>query len=154
MLSDTRLLIGVDSCVLIEAVRLKDRDSTFPSVRLLQLLTNKIFTLLLIELVEEEVRRVLRKSGEEAQLDELLSRCDMVVCQAATEEQIMSEWRTMVGHLRHVNDVGIAVALRHCLFKPDLFLSSNTEHWRPSLSDVLGGIEVTTVKAFLRNLGV
>lgn len=153
-MDESRFLIGVDSCVLIEAVRLRERIPSYPSVRLFDYMAVGAFILLLLEDVDREVRRVLAGSGEEAKLEELLSLCEVKHCPPALREQVIADGALFLPHLRHLNDVPIAVALRDCLEKPHFFLSSNKEHWKPSLRDILGGIEVLTVKAFLTRLGM
>jgi len=141
-------LIGVDACVLIEAVRLPNG----PSAYLLQAAALGVFQLWLVENVDTEARRALNGPNEATELDTLLSRCDISHHPAPEPEEILRGLPRFAPLLRHVNDVPIAVAIRAA--QPDAFVSSNHKHWKPSLSPALGGVAVMTPRRLLEELGV
>src|SRR5260221_4201106 len=82
-------LVGIDACILIEAVRLQGRRSgpqqtLHPSVEVLDLAQSHDFRLFLVDGAETEARIVLRLSGQEVALDVLLGRCELIRGPAAT----------------------------------------------------------------------
>lgn len=138
------LLIGTDACVLIEAVRLGERH---PSGFLLLAAREHVFRLLLIAQAESEAQRAVG-----AGLDEVLDGCLIDRRPNPSTTEIEAIFPQLCPHIRHVNDIPLAVAVR--LAAPDYFVSSNTAHWRPSLGPLLGGVSVMSPRRMLAELGV
>jgi xanthine/CO dehydrogenase XdhC/CoxF family maturation factor len=128
---------------LIEAARLEPQH---PSVLLLELARAGVFRLVVVEQVEREARRVLG-----ADLDRLLENCLVERWPDPPAAVTAQAYPVLCPHMRHGNDVPVAVALLDA--RPDAFVSSNREHWRPSLRDVLGGVRVMTPRRILGELG-
>ena len=168
------LVVGVDACVLIEAVRLRarldNRGRQHPSVRLLRIATTGAITLLLVAQVLREAEENLRQADDPdvatadlQALHQLLDRCDVVHCADAADQQLAADHEPFWQIMRHDADACIAVAVKHSPTRPAFFVSSNSEHWPPSsadnergqrLAEALGGLSVcrpaTLVRALLR----
>jgi hypothetical protein len=160
MANSDRLLVAIDACVLIEAVRLVDRPTgprgtLHPSVRLMTAAAVRAFDLLLPYPAEVEAVRALRLIGEAEQLEALLRRCEVRRCPGPTAEQLASLGRTLLARVRHLNDVALAVAVAVSSDRPAYFISSNRSHWRggPELQELLGDVVVVSPQRFLQLLG-
>lgn len=79
-------IVGLDACVLIEAILFAGSD--YPSARILRAARSGVFSVALVAGVEREVRRALRAAGKEVALDELLTACLVVRLPDATAEQL------------------------------------------------------------------
>jgi hypothetical protein len=148
-LSDSGLLVGVDACILIEAVRLEHSSPNHPSVLLMALARLRTFDLWLAEQVKEEAHRALSTSSQSVTLENLLRSCVIVSCPRPSRESVDAEGPGLLVALRHYNDVPIAVALKLATVRPNVFVSSNGQHWRPSLKPLLGGVIIMTPRRFL-----
>lgn len=147
-----RLRIGVDACVLIEAVLYGGCQPDYPAVRIFEIAKKKAFRVFIPAKVEDEARAALRSSGLVSQLDVLLSQCDVMRCGHATEEQKIEYKASIWAYLKDEPDADIGVALRATPKnrRPDYFVSSNKHDWRPNpeLDKRLGGVLVRKSKQF------
>jgi hypothetical protein len=92
-----------------------------------------------------------------ALLAEILSDCDLVPCPSPTAEQLQGSLKQlnhqMVAKLRHVNDGPIAVAINQSAVKPDIFVSANTAHWKPTVAPLLGDqVKVVSMLKFAEKI--
>lgn len=138
-------LVGTDACVLIEAICAKEGH---PSKLVLRAAASHVFCLVLFENAEDEARRALETRGRLAELETLLTRCFVQRCPAPTPAEIKAAEPLLLPGIRHVNDIPIALAVR--IIQPDAFISSNDEHWKPSLARLLGGVPILTPRKFLQ----
>jgi hypothetical protein len=144
---------------LVEGVLFEGTD--YPSARILLAATTRAFSIVLAEEVEREVRAALGGDPETGKLDRLpdlerlLDRCSVLRCPDATREQLAADKQLLWALLRHEPDAEIAVAFKYAVPRPNVIVSSNKGHWRPSerLRIALDGIEVLRPAPFLRRLG-
>ena len=144
-MAEDLLLVGTDACVLIEAVCAREGH---PSRLVLHAAASHVFCLVLFENAEDEARRALEARGRVVELDSLLTRCLVERCPAPSQAEIEAAMPLLLPGIRHINDVPIALAVR--IVQPDAFVSSNDEHWKPSLARLLGGVPILTPRKFLR----
>lgn len=167
-MTDPRLIIAPDACVLIEGIHLRGRTSphrkrgpaTYPSVRILRAAQLKWYRLYVVDRALSEARRALRAYGEEEELDAVLAACDLLngcpettaasVC--LSPEGYQAELDRMTACLRDPDDAPIAVDLRFAAVKPHLFVSSNHTHWRQSVGDAIGGVRIVRSTELARRL--
>lgn len=115
-----------------------------------------VFRVLILEGVLEEFKGVCKKKERESvfdnELQEFINQCITVRIGAPSLERVEQEGAPLLAKMRHGNDVPIAIAVRDA--KPDRFVHSNPDHWKPSLKDLLGGVRVVHILEFCRQLGI
>jgi len=150
--------VGTDACVLIEAVRRAVDQEDHPCPFLFKLAISHAFRLLLVEQAELEARKALAPQPSKGQqdlrpvLDALLDRCLVERYPNPSLEEVAAAYPILCARMKHGNDVPLAVAVMKA--QPDLFISANIRHWKPSLRDVLGGVPIMAPRAALEYLGV
>ncbi len=142
--------MGIDACVLIEAVLFTGTD--LPSPRILEAAKRGVIQLLLVAQVEREARRALRVVDRESELDTLLDACLVTRTSDATSEQLTAYLAEIWAVIRDEPDAKIGVALRCSKVQPLAFVSSNHKDWRPTqrTQGALGGCLVLSPKEFAR----
>jgi hypothetical protein len=160
-------LVGVDACILIAAIeawnepprRMKRRGFAMahPAVVIVKAASQRFFKLYLVDAVLQEVRAAFHDEPTKLeQLEGLLQRCNIVHCpspsKASMDHELKSLRDDVVGKLTHLNDACIAVSIRLASVKPDIFVSSNSSHWTPEVSERIGGVQVAKMVPFAEEL--
>ena len=147
---DSRLLVALDECVLLEAVL--HWGSDHPCARIMEVAALKIFRLLLVERVLVGARAKLRLQAPplDEHLDRLLNACDVTECPEATETDLARYKRQLWAALRHEDDAEVGVAIRCFPERAHVVVSTNRRHWRPTEATklALGGTEVMRAHTF------
>jgi hypothetical protein len=137
---DERLVVGLDSCVFIEAVRIPGGFCA----EILSFAEAGDFRLFLVDNVEAECRRRELTPEQLQQIEDWFALPDIRRASAATPAEMLGvrfpEYAVIRPRLRHDADVAIALAVKDA--RPDLFVSGNRRHWKPSLSPLLNGVRV------------
>jgi hypothetical protein len=160
-------LVAVDACILIAAIetwnepprRMRRRKFAMvhPAVVILKAASRRFFRLYLIAAVLDEVKAAFHNEPAKfEQLDGILKHCDTVRCHSPSKTELDNELKALrdhvVGKLTHLNDACIAVSIRLAAIKPDIFVSSNTSHWTPEVSERIGGVLVARMVPFAEEL--
>jgi hypothetical protein len=114
------------------------------------------YVVVLADAVDREVRRAIERLVDPtvrdaalASLTGWLARVRLERRADPTAAEIRAHMPTLLPALRHANDLPIAVAA--LLAAPDWVLSTNAEHWTPTLAPLLRA-RVAHPTAFLRSL--
>lgn len=142
-------LVGLDSCVFIEAAKTPNGLCNI----ILRIATQRTFRVLLVPRVELEVRREFRKHGIETQFDAWIQACDVVRCPIPNRQQLREGKAVLNGLITHHPDVRVAVSL--WLIRPRYFVTANTKDrkdWNAArLRAPLGGVEIKKPRPFLKH---
>jgi hypothetical protein len=148
------LRVAPDACVLIGAVRSRLRDPAWAvghhSNAFLTLAESRAFTLVLYDLVHEQVKAVL-KHAENHELEKRLTLCDTQYVR--TDPELILDALDVNPKIRpairHPLDYAIGAALH--LDAPDYFVSENERHFNTKLEDCLAATQIKTPRQFLAN---
>jgi|SRR5579883_1915495 len=146
-------LVGLDSCVFIEAAKVPNGVCNV----IVTLATQKLYRVLLVPRVHYEVRKELEPVGLLPVYEDWLAQSDVVSCRPPTTKEIRDSVPFIWPRITHCPDYRIAVSVR--TFTPRYFITSNTrdrKDWNrtPELRAGLGGTAVVVPKQYLVDLGV
>jgi len=144
-MSNSKLRIGIDSNILCAGIL---APWGAPKAVLI-LAASRIFELILLQPVADEVERVLSARG--AALDEyqkLIDLCHPTIYPDATPNALRNH-RHLLPYLRHINDYAVLVAALEAGL--DWFLSDNTTHFNQRLAEA-SGLNILTSREFIRRL--
>jgi hypothetical protein len=144
-MNHSKLRIGVDSNILCAGILV---PWGAPKAVLI-LAASRLFELILVQPVIDEVERVLSARG--AAIEEyrkLIRLCHPTIYPRPTSDAL-DRHRHLLPYLRHINDYAVMVAALEA--DPDWFLSDNTAHFSPSLA-VASGLNLLTSQEFISRL--
>lgn len=121
------------------------------------------FTIVLADQIEREIRRAFARripgtpARERMTLEQKLvasfegwfARVELERLSAPTQDDVYGLAGTVLPALRHLNDLEAVVSAVQA--RPDWVISTNTEHWGPSLADRTG-LRIGTPMAFLEDV--
>lgn len=144
-MNNPRLRIGIDSNILCAGILV---PWGAPKAVLI-LAAARIFELILLQPVIDEVERVLLARG--AALEEyrkLIALCHPTIASDVTPDAL-GKYRHLLPYLRHINDYAVLVAALEAGL--DWFLSDNTAHFSQSLA-AASGLNILTSREFIHRL--